>query len=112
MPAVLEAFDKDIVWNRAGAPDIPFSGTFKGVEGMMKMFSIINSTIEMKEFIPLKFVSSGDTVVVMGHDEVKVKSTGKIYKTDWVQAFTFKDQKVIDVQIYLDSLAIARAFLP
>jgi ketosteroid isomerase-like protein len=112
IPAVLALFDKDVVWERAGAPDIPFAGKFSGTQEMLKMFAITNDSIEVKSFVPVKFVSSGDTVVVLGHDEADVKPTGKTYKTEWVQAFTFKDQKIIHVQVYLDSLNIAKAFQP
>lgn len=112
IPAVLAIFDKDVIWERAGAPDIPFSGKFSGTQEMLKMFALTNENIEVKSFVPVKFVSAGDTVVVLGHDEANVKPTGKVYKTEWVQAFTFKDGKVIHVQVFLDSLAIAKAFQP
>jgi ketosteroid isomerase-like protein len=110
--AVLVVFDKEVEWVRPGAPDIPFSGTFKGFPEMQRMFELTEKNITVKSFVPTKFCSAGDTVVVLGHDEALVNPTGKIYKTEWVQAFSFKDGKIIQVQIYLDSLAIAKAFQP
>jgi len=49
---------------------------------------------------------------VLGHDEVNVVATGKIYSTHWVQSFTVKDGKIIFVRVYLDTKTIADAFLP
>ena len=110
IPAVLSAFNKDVVWTRAGAPFIPFSGTFNGIEEVMKMFAIQDENLKMKSFVPQKFCTNEDTVVVIGHDEAEVKPTGKSYAADWVQAFTLKDGKIINVQVFMDTKLIADAF--
>ena len=111
MSAVLSCFDKDVIWIRPGAPDIPFSGTFKGIEEVMKMFAIQASVISIKEFIPEKICISEDIVAVLGHDNVNVNSTGKTYSTHWVQSYTFKDEKIIYVEVYMDTKAVADAFI-
>lgn len=110
--AVLSSFDKDIVWVRPGAPSIPFSGIFKGIEEVTKMFAIVATTLTIKTFLPEKICTNDDTVVVLGHDTAEVIVTGKTYSSEWVQAFTFKDGKIIYVQVYLDTKTIADAFLP
>jgi len=112
MSAVLSSFDKDIIWNRPGAPSIPFSGIFKGIDEVTRMFAIIATTLNIKTFLPEKTCINDDTVVVLGHDVVEVVATGKTYSTGWVQAFTFKNGKIIHVQVYLDTKSIAEAFLP
>ena len=112
MSAVISCFDKDIIWERPGAPFIPFSGTFRGINEVTRMFAIQATSISIKEFIPQKICTNEDTVVVLGHDKADVVSTGKTYATYWVQSFTFKDGKIINVMVYLDSKAIADAFLP
>jgi len=110
MQSVLSYFDSNIVWVRPGEPDIPFAGTFKGFEEMQKMFAVIQGTIRLKSFAPKKFCSNDNTVVVTGNDSVEVIATGKFYNSDWVQAFTLRDKKIIHVQVYMDTLAIAKAF--
>lgn len=110
MSAVLSCFDKDVIWVRPGAPDIPFSGTFKGLEEVMKMFAIQASVISIKEFIPEKICTNDDTVVVLGHDYVDVNSTGKTYSTHWVQSYIFRDGKITNVEVYMDTKAVADAF--
>jgi len=111
MQGVMAAFDKDVIWIRPGEPAIPFSGTFRGTEGLMKMFKIISQTIKIKTFAPHNFFGNGDTVVVIGQDSAEVISTGKTYTSEWVQVFKLKEKKIIYAQIYLDTLEIARAFL-
>lgn len=109
--AVLSIFSKDIVWIRPGAPFIPFSGTFKGMEEVMKMFQLQNENLKMKSFVPGKITTNENMVVVIGHDEAEVISTGKSYAADWVQAYTFQDGKVIQAEIFMDTKLIADAFI-
>ncbi|MGE5106549.1 MAG: nuclear transport factor 2 family protein [Sphingobacteriales bacterium] len=111
IPAVLAAFDKDIVWIRPGEPDIPFSGKFTGLDGLGKMFALQSASIKIKSFVPEKFCTNENTVVVIGHDTVEVIPTCKTYNTDWVQAFTLKDGLITNVMVYIDTNAIAKAFL-
>ncbi len=110
IPAVLSSFDKNVVWTRAGAPFIPFSGTFNGIEEVMKMFEIQNATLKMKSFVPQNFCTNDNSVVVIGHDEADVKPTGKSYAADWVQAFTLQDGKIVNVHVFMDTKVIADAF--
>ncbi|HEY5465214.1 MAG TPA: nuclear transport factor 2 family protein [Hanamia sp.] len=111
IPEVLSSFSKDIIWIRPGAPFIPFSGTFNGIDEVMKMFGIQNETIKIKAFVPEKFCTNENTVVVLGHDEAEVIETGKTYISDWVQAFTLENQKIIFVRVFMDTKLIADAFL-
>lgn len=112
VPAILSLFDKDVVWERPGAPDIPFSGTFNGHEGLIKFFTLVGQSVKISEFSPKEFLSNEDTVAVIGDDEAEVISTGKKYITHWIQTFTLKDGKVIHGRVYIDTLQIARAFQP
>ncbi|MGN6531276.1 MAG: nuclear transport factor 2 family protein [Ginsengibacter sp.] len=111
IPAVLACFSKDVIWRRPGAPFIPFSGTFTGMDEVMKMFEIQNKALKMKSFVPDKICTNEDTVAVIGHDEAEVIETGKTYAADWVQAFTFEKGKIIYVQVFMDTKLMADAFL-
>jgi len=110
MEAVMSTFDKDVVWIRPGEPDIPFAGTYVGIEGLARMFGIISKTIKIKGFHPKQILHSGDSVVVIGCDEADVISTGKSYLSEWVYVYTIKNKKITHVQVYLDSLLLAKAF--
>ena len=112
VPGILSHFDKDVVWERPGAPDIPFSGTFNGHEGLIKFFTLVAQNVKISEFAPKKFLSDEDTVAVIGDDEAEVIPTGKKYKTHWNQVFTLKNGKIIHGRVYIDTLQIARAFQP
>ena len=110
VPALLSYFDSSIEFVRPGNADIPFAGTFKGADGLIKMFTIIGQSIRLKAFKPENFFTNDNMVVVLGSDTAEVISTGKSYTSTWVQAFTLKDSKIVHVQVYLDTLTIANAF--
>jgi ketosteroid isomerase-like protein len=112
VPGVLAHFDKNVVWMRPDAPEIPFCGTYNGHEGMIKFLTLVSQTIKMTSFVPKQFLSSGDTVAVMGEDSANVISTGKSYSTHWIQVFVLKDKKIIQGRAYIDTLQIAKAFQP
>ena len=110
MSAVLSCFDKNVIWERPGAPFIPFAGIYNGIEEVTKMFAIQATTLSIKKFVPEKICTNEDTVVVLGHDEANVIPTNKFYSTQWAQVFTLKDGKIIHVQVLLDTKTVADAF--
>lgn len=110
MQGVISTFSNDAVWNEPGEPDIAFAGTFTGIAGISKMLAIQAKTIHVKTFVPKTFCTNENTVVVLGHDTVDVLPTGKTYTTEWVQAFTLANGKITNVQVYMDTNAIAKAF--
>ena len=112
VPGVLAHFDKNVVWSRPDAPEIPFCGTYNGHEGMIKFLTLVSQTIKMTSFVPKQFLGSGDTVIVMGEDSANVISTGKSYTTYWIQVFVLKDKKIVQGRAYIDTLQIAKAFKP
>lgn len=110
IPALLSHFDKEIEFVRPDHADIPFAGTFKGIDGLIKMFTIISQTIRLKTFTPEKFFANENMVVVLGSDIAEVIATGKTYTSTWVQAFTLRDSKIFRVQAYFDTQTVAEAF--
>lgn len=112
VPGILAHFDKAVVWERPGAPDIPFCGTFNGHEGMIKFLTLVSQNVKIDSFVPKQFLGTGDTVIVIGEDTAKAIPTGKSYTTHWMQLFILKDQKIVRGRAYIDTLQIAKAFQP
>jgi ketosteroid isomerase-like protein len=109
---VLGAMDDAITWVEPGDPrQIPFSGVFNGKNDVMKMFGIEHQLLDIIHFTPSDFLENENSVLVRGNDSAKVKSTNKIYTTDWVMAFTFQTGLICQVQVYMDTLAVASAFV-
>lgn len=110
LPAVFASMTDDIVYIEPGAPDIPFGGTFKGKAGVQEMFGIEHQTIKLLTFHPLTFIAQNDLVVVLGNDSAQVLATQKTYYTEFAMVFWVENSLIKQVQVYMDTLAIAKAF--
>lgn len=110
--AAIALLDEYIVWIEPGAPDVPFGGVYNGIAGIGRMFQSESKSVQLKNFIPRNYFSAQNLVVVLGSDTATVLTTGKTYSTDWTMFFTISDGKISMVQTYMDTNAIAKAFLP
>jgi hypothetical protein len=113
IPAFIGMFSDDAVWTEPGDPaDIPYAGSFTGPQGIMQLLGIIGHNLQMKKFVPTKFIADGDTVAVLGVNDSVVIATGNAYTTDWMYIFTVANGKFTNLQVLMDTLAIAKAFKP
>jgi uncharacterized protein len=94
-----------------GPPDvIPYAGLRTGHEQVAGYFESFAEAVEVTEFEPQTFFAQEDMVVVLGRYALRVKSTGNAVETDWVHAFTLRDQKIAEFRGCEDSAAIVAAF--
>ncbi len=109
--AMLNMLAEDIDWLFPGPADIPFAGRYRGREQVAQFFKIVGETIEIEQFEPQEFITKGDKVVVLGHEQMRVKSSGRTSETDWVHVFTLRNGKVVKIhELYYDIAAIVAAF--
>lgn len=109
IPAVLSAMSDDIVWIIPGPPSLPYSGVRHGKQEWMSYLQGLGSadilSFEAREFIP-----SGDKVIVLGTESLKVKATGKVATEEWAQVLTFRDGKLIHFRSYDDTAGAEAAY--
>jgi len=67
---------------------------------------------DTERFEPQAFIAQHDTVVVLGRERHRVRSTGRIFEDKWVQVFTLRSGQVIKYQEYIDTAALRDALLP
>ena len=75
-------------------------------------FASATSPEEILVLQPRQFLSSPDSVAVVGHSKCLAKPTGRTYETDFVHVVTFRDNKIIRFQEFFDTFAAAEAFRP
>lgn len=108
--AVFNNFAPDIVWQSRYSSDVPLNGTFHGKEQVMEFFKTLGETLEVHEYVPQKFLSLDDTVVVLGYEKVTAKPTGKAYTNEWVQVWTIQNNKLAKLQSSNDAATASAAF--
>jgi ketosteroid isomerase-like protein len=111
MAAVMAMMDPAIQWIEPGYPDVPFGGTYTGIKGISEMFGKQAQMLKIVSFAPKAFFSNDTMVIVLGSDSAEVISTKKVYSTDWTMAFTLSNGKITNVETYMDTNAIAKAFV-
>ena len=113
IPTFLSYFTPDAVWTEPGDSDIPYSGSYTGHAGIGELLTKISQLMQMKAFVPTSFFATGNQVAVYGNDSATVIATGKSYSSLWSYVFTIdENSKVTNLQVYMDTLAIAKAFTP
>ena len=99
---------EDIEWIVPGE-DWPLAGTHRGHVGLADVLQKASEKVETSFPEPLEFVAQGDRVLVVGVATGKIKATNKPFKDDWVFDITVRDGKLLRIQEYIDTQALARA---
>ena len=113
MEAVLKDMGGGIVWTHPGDPDqIPFAGIFEGKAGVSRFFEIVFEQIDVLEQNIKSFIDGGDSVIVIGYEHMKVKNTGREYKSNWIHMYTLADGKIVAFEEFIDTAELVSAFNP
>ena len=105
---VLALVAENIEWIVPGE-DWPLAGTHRGHAGLADVLQKASQEIEMTYPKPPKFVAQADRVLVVGVATGKIKATNKVFKDEWVFDITVRDGKLMRIQEYIDTQALARA---
>ena len=111
MDAILGSMSDGIVWLHPGRPEeIPFAGRFEGKAGVQHFFGTVFSLIDVLDQQIHSFESSGNKVIVIGYEHMRVKSTGKEYQSNWIHMYTVADGKAVAFEEFIDTAALVTAF--
>lgn len=109
IPAMLELLSEDIEWELPEIDNVSFSGKRRGKEAVREFFNILAAEQDVVQFTPMEFITQGDKVVVIGHEEWKTKEGGHQFKTDWVHIYTVRNGKFTSFREFLDTAIVAAA---
>ena len=111
IPSLLNMLTDDVEWWVNGPPEIiPYAGARRGREQVAQFFTTVDETVEFPEFEPDEFIAQGDKVVTIGHDQERVKKTGRTAQNRWAMVFTLRGGKIASFRSYEDSAAVVAAF--
>jgi len=107
---IVQLVDEECDWRAPGpAGEMAWAGTYRGPNEVREFFDRLDKNLEFLEFSPTRFLADGATVVVMGHERDRVKSTGKVYEVDWAHCFEIENGKITRFRDYQDTAAIQAA---
>jgi hypothetical protein len=113
VPTVLAGFDPRIQWNEAEnflyAAGNPYVGPQAVATGV---FQRIVADVENFSLRSPRFTDAGDTVLVEGRFQGKMKATGKPVDAQFAHVWQLRDGKVVRFQQYTDTKQWADAIKP
>ena len=110
LTAALAPLHRDVEWVFSGPQSIPFAGTFHGIEGVRRFFDQIRGAVVVEEFSITEMIREGNRVVVLGHETMTVKSTGRHWSSEWAQVHEVVENRIRRFREFADTHAIAAAF--
>ncbi|MFZ5895450.1 MAG: nuclear transport factor 2 family protein [Myxococcota bacterium] len=80
-------------------------GSYTGKEGAKSFISALGNLFETKAFTVNHVVGEGNVAFADGTFTHKVKSTGKLFSSEWALKCLVKDNKIVEYTFYEDSAA-------
>jgi len=110
MDALKTTLTDSTVWVYNGSETIPYSGTYKGKEAVVKFIGNIVSNVEILDFKVDQIIPNGKTVVVLGSEKQKIKKNGKVLEQKWVQVYTVENGLIAKMDEYANTAYAEKLF--
>jgi ketosteroid isomerase-like protein len=109
--AIVQPLAEDVDWQIVGHfQKVPWPAAWRGRRALERYFTILAEALEVEIFQPDEFIVDGDNVVVLGHERMVARATGRIVEASWAQVWTFREGLVIRYREYTDSAAWEAAY--
>jgi uncharacterized protein len=103
---------EDVEWFVPGPKNIlPFAGLWKGVDGITEFNRLLDTTMRYDKVEIKEYIVDGDQVAAIFWGEGIAKSTGKVFKSEILRLYTFKNGKIIKVRNFYDTYSYVSAVL-
>ena len=102
----LSNWSDDFEWDGGESDELPGSGVHKGKDSAMQVLQRAVGAWDSFKFVPDEYIDGGDTVVVLGHDEVSRDDNSD--ELPVVHIWRFQGEQVTRLQILTDTLKAAR----
>jgi ketosteroid isomerase-like protein len=110
IPGVLKLMSPDVAWVLNKVENVPFTGTFKGVEGVAQFFTALSGAMDLLKYEPREFIAQGNKVVVLGESRYRVKGQKDEFDERWVDVLTVENGKITRYEQYGNTAQLERAF--
>ena len=118
--SLFEAFSRgDIAFVlRHTAPDcrwvsegegIPVAGVYNGPNGVARFFQTLDATEQITRLEMTEYFTNGDSLIALGHEDCKVKVTGKSVSSPIAMLFRVRDGLVTEWHGFYNTAAWAEA---
>jgi uncharacterized protein len=109
---VVGSFDPSatIVAVRAGKRDgHELYGSYSGREGAREFIANLGRTFDTQAFSVDALVAEGELAFARGSFTHKIRTTGKLFSSDWALTCVVRGRKILEYRFYEDSAAFLQA---
>jgi ketosteroid isomerase-like protein len=106
---LLNSLAADVVWELPKMDGVPFSGIWRGHDGVRQFFDKVFELQDVLEFQPNEYFARGNKVVVLGRFTMRIKSTQTEFSSLWSHVWTIRDDKVFRFYEYVDTAVVSKA---
>ncbi len=109
VPAVLAAFDANIIWNEAENFPYADGNPYKGPDAVVNgVFARLGSEWDYWNLVDIQLRNmANDQVLATGRYQAKYKKNGKTIDAQFAHLWTLKEGKVLSFQQYADTKGVA-----
>ena len=108
---VLNSLSDNVEWIIPGGDGIPFAGRYRGRDGVAGFFRKLAETSDTDPIQVDQYVEQGDVVVALGFTTGRSKPLQKQIRSSFAMVFTLRGGKVVKFEEYVDTAAIASAYV-
>lgn len=108
----LALFDDHAVIEFQGPSSNPLAGRHAGRAAIERFFGLIDASFEVQHFSAEEFIDAGPTVIVLGRERSRVKSTGRVFDVAWVQVWRTRHGRIVALTDFFDTGSMALALEP
>ena len=94
-----------VITYHAQENQLPWAGTFRGIEGFDQFFSIIRKFLNVIDVKIIDSISGRNKVINQCEGMWEYKETGYVVKGSMVNVFTVNDGKITGYDVYADTAA-------
>lgn len=110
MNALFSRLSSDAAIKLSIPVDTPLGGEFQTKEGVGTFFQRLNEHIEMGGIELREIVPHKNTVIVIGHENGRIRATGKTFDNEFATIFTLKDGQISHILVIEDMSLVTEAF--
>ena len=110
LEALKQTLSEDTVWIYHGPKEIPYAGEYKGKDEAAQFIVNIGSNVDIQGFQAEQFITEGNTVVVLGNEQQKIKKNGEVLSQKWIQVYTVENGLITRMEEFADTAHAAKLF--
>jgi ketosteroid isomerase-like protein len=108
LPGLLAMLEDEVDWRLPGPA--PYAGHRRGHSEVQDFFTKLLEAAEIEHFAPQEFLAKGNTVVVLGEERLRARSTGRVLTQQWAHVFTVRNGKIAAIRMIEDTAGHAAIF--